>query len=146
MLVGHFFKKYLIVKNLAFKRGFHLRLHFLFPLLLLLTVDIVAPNAIEAKARGAPVFVAALRFPVVWTREPQLLENWVGRAGGDITGWVRLVEIGFGKTFQYGISPICLTKLLMRFFTFDIEWDFPGTEIGVFFKIVLFNMEFRQFV
>ena len=57
-------------------------------------MDIVAPNAIEAKTRRAPVFVAALRFPVVWTREPQLLENWVGRAGGDITGWVRLVEIG----------------------------------------------------
>ena len=84
--VGHFFKKYLIVKNLAFKRGFHLRLHLVLPLLLLLAVDIVAPNAIEAKARGAPVFVAALRFPVVWTREPQLLENWIVRAGGDITG------------------------------------------------------------
>ena len=30
----------------------------------------------------------------------------------------------------------------MRFFTFDTEWDFPGTEIGVFFKIVLFNIVF----
>ena len=62
--------------------------------MMVMIVDIVAPNAIEAKARRAPVFVAALRFPVVWTRQPQLLENWVGRAGGDITNWVRLVEIG----------------------------------------------------
>ena len=46
------------------------------------------------------------------------------------------------RPLQYGISSICLTKLLMRFFTFDIEWDFPGTEIGVFFKIVLFNIVF----
>ena len=46
------------------------------------------------------------------------------------------------KLVKYGISSICLTKLLMRFSTIDIEWDFPGTEIGVFFKIVLFNIVF----
>ena len=34
----------------------------------------------------------------------------------------------------------------MQFFTFDIEWDFPGTEIGVFFKIVLFNIVFFNVV
>ena len=50
------------------------------------------------------------------------------------------------KLVKYGISSICLTKLLMRFFTFDIEWDFPGTEIGVFFKIVLFNIVFFNVV
>ena len=62
------------VEDANYFGGFHLRLILLLPLLLLLTVDVVASNPVQTKTRRAPVFVASLSFPVVWTREPQLLK------------------------------------------------------------------------
>ena len=47
------------------------------------------------------------------------------------------------KIGENGISSICLTKLLTRFSTFDIEWDFVFFKI-VFFNIVFFNVAFTK--
>ena len=42
---------------------------------------------------------------------------------------------------------VTLSNENVHVFTIDIEWDFcPGTEIGVFFEIVLFNTVFFNVV
>ena len=61
--------------------GFHLRLRLLLPLLLLLAVDVVAPDPVQAETGGAPVLVAPLCLPVVRTGESQLLRYWGMRWG-----------------------------------------------------------------
>ena len=70
--------------------GFHLRLRRLLSLLLLLAVDVVAPDPVQAETRCTPVFVAPLRLPVVRTGESQLLRYWGMRWGFGIRDDARI--------------------------------------------------------
>ena len=56
-----------------------------------------------------------------WCDFPHLILNGISRD----RNWCFLQN----RPLQYGIPSICLTKLLMRFFTFDIEWDFPEQKL-----------------
>ena len=56
-----------------------------------------------------------------WCDFPHLILNGISRD----RNWCFLQN----RPLQYGIPSIYLTKLLMRFFTFDIEWDFPEQKL-----------------